>query len=250
MSEQEKLKPWEPGADADGSFGGWLRGQREAREISLRDIAENTKISLRYLEALEEDRHEVLPATVFAKGFLREYGKFVGLDPDEVVNRYISSFPEAPRAEETPPPGRIGPRFPFGLAAAGVLVLIGIVAFFGWLARRSSDDEVPTIAAPVQGQEAPAEPTVETERLPLQVTLDFNQNSWVDVFVDGNRTLSELRVQGESLAIEAERMVRLKLGNVGGVRFEINGNVFEPAAEDDEVFDIDLETAQQLGGSD
>lgn len=248
MSEQEKLKPWEPGAEGEGSFGAWLRGQREAREISLREIAEDTKISLRYLEALEEDRHEVLPATVFAKGFLREYGKFVGLDPDDVINRYISSFPSTERVEEAPTPRKTSPRFPFGLAAAGVIALIGAVALFGWLSGRSSGEEVPSISAPIPGEQAPAEPVDVIERLPLQVTLDFNQNSWVDVFVDGDRALSELRVQGESLSIEAERLVRLKLGNIEGVRFEINGQAFQPAAADDELFDIDLETARRLGG--
>ena len=48
------------------------------REISLRDIAERTKISLRYLEAMEADRFDLLPAPVFAKGFLREYARYVG----------------------------------------------------------------------------------------------------------------------------------------------------------------------------
>ena len=84
--------PWDKGADQDAgtSFGTWLRRQREARQISLREIAERTKISLRYLEAMEEDRFETLPAPIFAKGFLREYARYVGLSPDEVVNHYLS----------------------------------------------------------------------------------------------------------------------------------------------------------------
>ena len=67
--------PWEKEAVSteSGSFGDWLRRQRELREISLRDIAERTKISLRYLEAMEADRFDLLPAPIFAKGFLREY---------------------------------------------------------------------------------------------------------------------------------------------------------------------------------
>ena len=44
--------------------------QREMREISLRDIADRTKISRRYLEAMEADRFDLLPAPLFAKGFL------------------------------------------------------------------------------------------------------------------------------------------------------------------------------------
>jgi cytoskeleton protein RodZ len=84
--------PWDKSAELDAgtSFGTWLRRQREARQISLREIAERTKISFRYLEAMEEDRFETLPAPVFAKGFLREYARYVGLSPDEVVNHYLS----------------------------------------------------------------------------------------------------------------------------------------------------------------
>ena len=69
--------PWEKEAvsSESGSFGDWLRRQRELREISLRDIAERTKISLRYLEAMEEDRFDALPAPIFAKEFLREYAR-------------------------------------------------------------------------------------------------------------------------------------------------------------------------------
>src|SRR3954465_2437616 len=84
--------PWEKEAVStdSGSFGDWLRRQRELREISLRDIAERTKISLRYLEAMEADRFDLLPAPIFAKGFLREYARYVGLSPDDVVNHYLS----------------------------------------------------------------------------------------------------------------------------------------------------------------
>jgi transcriptional regulator with XRE-family HTH domain len=82
--------PWEGGSAEVGSFGDWLRRQREMREINLRDIADRTKISLRYLEAMEADRFDLLPAPIFAKGFLREYARYVGLSPDDVVNHYLS----------------------------------------------------------------------------------------------------------------------------------------------------------------
>src|SRR5215213_3364913 len=83
--------PWDKSGPVEGgSFGEWLRRQREMREINLRDIADRTKISLRYLEAMEADRFDLLPAPIFAKGFLREYARYVGLSPDEVVNHYLA----------------------------------------------------------------------------------------------------------------------------------------------------------------
>ncbi|HMB52011.1 MAG TPA: helix-turn-helix domain-containing protein, partial [Thermoanaerobaculia bacterium] len=79
------------GPPGEGAFGAWLRRQREIREIDLREIADKTKISLRYLKAMEQDRFEVLPAPIFARGFLREYARYVGLDADEVVNYYLAA---------------------------------------------------------------------------------------------------------------------------------------------------------------
>ena len=89
------------------SFGTWLRRQREVREIDLREIADSSKVSMSYLRALEEDRFEVLPAPVFAKGFLRQYARYVGLDPEEVVNFYVSACRSAEGEQElvAPPPG-------------------------------------------------------------------------------------------------------------------------------------------------
>ena len=94
MAGARRRPPWAPGDPAaeGGSFGSWLRRQREMREIHLHEIAERTKISLRYLQAMEQDRFELLPAPVFARGFLREYAKYVGLSPDEVVNFYLSAI--------------------------------------------------------------------------------------------------------------------------------------------------------------
>ena len=68
-----KVRPWQQGDEETASFGSRLRRQREVRDIGLREIADASKISLRYLEAFEQDRFEALPAVVFAKGFLREY---------------------------------------------------------------------------------------------------------------------------------------------------------------------------------
>lgn len=71
------------------SFGEVLKRERELREISLRQIAEATKINIRYLEALEENRFEVLPGGLFNKGFIRAYSTFIGIDGEAMVNSYL-----------------------------------------------------------------------------------------------------------------------------------------------------------------
>jgi len=62
------------------SFGEELRREREIRGISLKEIADATKISKRFLEAIERNDHRTLPAPVFTRGFVREYAKYLGLE--------------------------------------------------------------------------------------------------------------------------------------------------------------------------
>src|SRR5712691_11667423 len=69
-------------------FGEELRREREIRGISLKEIADATKISKRFLEAIERNDHRTLPAPVFTRGFVREYARYLGLNAEEMVNRY------------------------------------------------------------------------------------------------------------------------------------------------------------------
>jgi curved DNA-binding protein CbpA len=70
--------------------GAELRKIREARGVSLRHIASVTKIGLRFLEYLEEDRFAFLPAPVYLRGFLQEYARLVGIDPRRTADAYMS----------------------------------------------------------------------------------------------------------------------------------------------------------------
>ena len=80
-----------------GSFGENLRRERELRGVSLREIADGTKISVRFLEALEEDRLDVLPGGLFPRAFVRQYAVFLGLDPDRAVADFVAAHGQ-PRA--------------------------------------------------------------------------------------------------------------------------------------------------------
>src|SRR5258708_28033373 len=70
------------------TFGEELRREREIRGISLKEIADATKISRRFLDAIERNDHKTLPAPVFTRGFVREYARYLGLSSEEMVNRY------------------------------------------------------------------------------------------------------------------------------------------------------------------
>ena len=270
-----------------GSLGAWLRAQREARGVSLREIADASKISLRHLEALEKDRFDALPAPVFVRGFLREYGRIVGLDVDEVVNVYLLAAAAARPAEEPrrdlagakATSARRTSALGYGLLVAALLaVILGAAAAVSfWLGRQrpvpaspAADRATPAVEARSPGPAAseppppepdrsaiatpeaprpapepsaappsapwiaapPASPTAggpqgETVPQPLRVVLEFQQDCWVEVVVDGRRRESELKAGGETWAIEARESVVLTLGNAPAVRVEVDGRPVE-----------------------
>ena len=77
-----------------GGFGEKLSRERELRGVSLREIAEGTKISIRFLQALEEDRIEALPGGLFPRAFVKQYALFLGLDADRAVADFVAAHGE------------------------------------------------------------------------------------------------------------------------------------------------------------
>lgn len=76
-------------------FGGMIKRAREARGISLRQIAATTKISVAALQALERNDISSLPGGIFSRAFVRSYALQVGLDPEETVRVFLERFPHA-----------------------------------------------------------------------------------------------------------------------------------------------------------
>lgn len=270
----------EGNGEESASLGAWLRRQREAREIDLHEIAESTKISLRYLRALEQDRLDLLPAPVFTRGFLREYAKVVGLNPDDVVNFYLAAQRDT-RGEggtgrpETEPPASSAPATP-GPWGAGLLVaFLGVagLATVAYLAfyyaqnrgddRRASHERpeaaatapappvVPPVSEPVAQEPAPnTTPIVEEPSAPLEVVLDFTDECWVELLVDGRQRISELHVQGESLEVAAnESVVLTTVGNPAALEVRVNGRPFPLSGDPGRpLHDVRIDLAA-LGGS-
>jgi transcriptional regulator with XRE-family HTH domain len=76
------------------SFGARLRRRREQQDIALVTIAEQTKIKLSLLEALERGDVSQWPAGIFRRAFVRAYAHAIGLDPDVVVREFLEAFPD------------------------------------------------------------------------------------------------------------------------------------------------------------
>jgi cytoskeletal protein RodZ len=120
------------------SLGEELKRERELREITLREISEATKISVRILEAIEHDNYKILPGGVFNRNFLRAYAGFIGLDPEMIVRKYQQR--RVSDDEEDLPPGlgfKPDAAVPAGsrkkkvllLVAFGVLLILVVAAY-------------------------------------------------------------------------------------------------------------------------
>lgn len=110
----------------DRTLGQYLRFERELRQMSLGELSQATRIPVRSLQALEDDRRFELPSEVFVKGFLRAYAKALGLPEADVLTRFAeanrpSQDPQRALVANVAPPER-GRRF--GIAIALVILVI------------------------------------------------------------------------------------------------------------------------------
>jgi cytoskeleton protein RodZ len=70
------------------TLGEKLRAAREARGISIRDVAEQTRIAPMYIECIENDNYKPLPGGIFNKGFVKSYARFIGMDEHDALQEY------------------------------------------------------------------------------------------------------------------------------------------------------------------
>ncbi|MGH9144197.1 MAG: helix-turn-helix domain-containing protein [Vicinamibacterales bacterium] len=170
-----------------GGFGGRLRDARERRGVSLRQIANATKISVAVLDALERNDIAKLPGGIFGRAFVRSYAIEVGLDPEATIHEFIAQFPNDSVIAGHPTSDQIedyvaveGERRTAGTFLSLVAVSVPIVAgllYFATSGRRADQAPVapPAAASPAElaaaaAQPSPLPPAV-TEPMPAPATI-------------------------------------------------------------------------------
>jgi cytoskeleton protein RodZ len=136
------------------SFGEQLRLARESRGITLREISEQTRISTRYLEAIEADDYKRLPGGIFNKSFIKAYAKYIGFDEKEALEAYsrtardqgtspddVVSTPYQPRVYTD---GNSRSPLVTGLLTIVILAILslGVYAAMHWYQRREGASSV------------------------------------------------------------------------------------------------------------
>lgn len=219
--------------------GARLRAAREAKQISLREIAATTKISVSALEALEENDVAQLPGGIFTRAFVRSYATEVGLDPEEVMRDFVAQVPAEGIDEEEKHDSRSREHDLFQSQqrmAATVLKLVAISAavlllYLGWAVTTGTDapeapvaETAPALLAPVAGL-VRTEPPVTAEPMfqeSLTIVLRPRGDCWVSLTIDGELVFEDLMHAGDRESYAAADEMRLIVGDAGAFGFTIN----------------------------
>ena len=243
-------------AELMGSFGENLRREREQRGVSLREIADGTKISARFLQALEEDRVGVLPGGLFPRAFVKQYAAFLGLDADKAVADFVTAHAEEPperRAHSDPKP-----RSPVSLGrvflAAVTVLAVALTFRRGGDAHRARPEPTPTpvVAAPAvlptdRVYPSPSlAPAAAATADSLVLTMTAAQDCWVEVRADGETVINRVLAEGESQTLEARGEIVLSVGNAGGLSIRVNDRPALPLGRSGEVRKNIVITRQNL----
>ncbi|TIC82303.1 RodZ domain-containing protein [Crenobacter intestini] len=133
--------------------GAQLRAAREARQLGLGDVAERLKLSVRQLEAIERDDFAALPGATFVRGFVRNYARFLELDPAPLMHALDQAFPPQPAENAIVREAESGresvSRSGAGRWIGGAL-LVGVLAGSAWwFAGSGADDAADETLAPM-----------------------------------------------------------------------------------------------------
>jgi transcriptional regulator with XRE-family HTH domain len=223
-----------------GSLGQELKRERELRAISLQDIANQTKIGLRALQALENDKLDLLPGTFFIKGILRAYSRSIGVDAEYFVNKYHEEIllqedardKDRKRREEVPreKARRIRPRFRLWAALLLIAACACAALIFVTIGPRKiprPPAQIPTVTTiqPSAGPKLPAvvSPDTANSNAGIRLDLAFLAETWILIAADGQVVLDGLYEAGKTATCNAAKEFVIQIGNAGGVAMSING---------------------------
>jgi transcriptional regulator with XRE-family HTH domain len=237
-------------------LGARLREAREARGLTIEEIARSTRVQPRILTAIEQNDVASLPTRPYGRGFVRSYAAEVGLDPDATVRDYFSQFapvPDAPRTTERAVPleALSEPSTPRGWLWTSALVLTyaAVGAIVIAVGRWTMQPDVEVGAVGTSGVAAPAPSTRPEPGIPqapsvakagsspsaVRVKLEAQRAVWVTAVADGERQVYRTLQPGERVALTGTREVSVRVGDAGAIVWQVNGQPPAPMGQPGEV---------------
>jgi cytoskeletal protein RodZ len=229
-----------------------LKAQREEKKIRLSDVAIQTRISVKFLEAIEAGNFEILPTT-YIRAFIRDYAKAVGLDPDETIKRFdmhmeslkaASKQPEAPESavhkSKAPFPGPINLTKPQKLAAsaAGFAILIALCYLAFSPGKKQPADNNTDINnyeniedvyhRKFDSAYAASATLTATKSDSSRLALSATDTVWVNIVIDDGKTYDLIMKPGNRFMFWGKRKFNMTIGNAGGLLIALNGHEYPP----------------------
>jgi cytoskeletal protein RodZ len=230
--------------------------------VSLEEVASETKISERFLKAIEADNFEALPGVIFARNFVRQYAAMLGLDPAPLVAALPSFDLETaplPVASARSRRSRWDPRWNSAFASVAWTLIAGGAAVAAYIhfsrpahfnrpahpvrmeaaapVAQTASAPPQAIAAPVTGAKAPA---AASDGSPVHLVVSAREDSWVQVTSDGKNSFSGILRANESRSFDARELIKVIAGNAGGIELALNGKTLDPLGPAGQVRSIRL----------
>lgn len=185
MDEEEVVK-------ARDTVGARLKAARTKKKLSLEDIAAQTRIPLRHLEAVEQSAWERLPAPTYTIGFAKAYAGAVGLDRAEVseqLREELGGLRYTVTQTETFEPADPARSMPKWLVIGAIAAVIVLVLLMSWLNERSLQEPVaPEANSAAAAPAAPAAPKPATAAAQGPVVIAATEQAWIHVYEKGGAT--------------------------------------------------------------
>jgi len=221
---------------ARGNFGERLKRERELREVAPNEIVVATRISLRFLEALENEDWDKLPGGVFNRGFVRAIARYLGLDEENLLAEYDlahgdqSAEPPRPIENRIPSPPKWIP-VALVVAALAVLALLITAGVFAWRRytafRHAKASSAITSQSP-SGAQPGGDPPANPAALDLSVSTPFATH--VRIVADGKVVLDSEMPAGQNRHFAANTAFEVTAADSSAVLLQLNGQNMPPIA--------------------
>src|SRR5258708_5501743 len=224
---------------ARGNFGERLKRERELREVSPNEVVVATRISLRFLEALENEDWEKLPGGIFNRGFVRAIARYLGLDEESLLAEYDQArgdqFAEAASVAENripSPPKWLAAAFALGaLVVIAVLIAAGVYGGRRYSARRQGN---PSSAVPPQPLGAaqtaslPGGDPPQANSAALDLSVSTSKATRVRILADGKLVLDYKIPAGQTRHFPAETAFEVTATDSAAVLLGLNCQSMPP----------------------
>jgi len=222
---------------AKGNFGERLKREREMREVSIEELTKSTRISTRFLEALENEDWDRLPGGVFGHGFVRSIARYLGLDEESLLAEYDLARTESspvPKPEERIPSP---PKWVPALAVFALLLFVVALFFagrYGWHRYLAHRVDAPS-GASTSPQKQPEGGAVTSDSsgdayadTALHLSVSTSAATRVRVLADGQLLLDAELPAGETRRFSANEQFEVTADNSSAVLLEMNGKAMPP----------------------